>query len=103
MEKCHGSTKNSQLKNQQGQIALEAVLLMTVLVGVFMVMSNYLKGPPNMLQKLVSEPVADRIGAMISFGTWNPNGCTAIGKPTQTLGKCHPNSIHRSLSSVPGD
>jgi len=83
-------------------MAVEAILLMTVLLGVFMITQKYLKGPPSMLQKLVSTPAANRMGAMISFGTWRPDGCTAPGKATQTIGKCHPNSIHRSLSSFPG-
>lgn len=103
MEKCRGSTKNKLISNQRGQFAIEAVLLMTVLIGVTLMITKYLKGPPSMVQKLVSEPVAQRMGAMIGFGTWNPNGCTAPGKPAQTIGKCHPNSIHRSLSSAPGD
>lgn len=102
MEKYRGSTKSSLIRNQRGQMAIEAILLMTVLLGVFMIAQNYLKGPPSMLQKLVSGPVADRMGAMISFGTWHSDGCTAPGKSTQSIGKCHPNSIHRSLSSFPG-
>lgn len=75
---------------------------MTILIGVFLVILNWLKGPPSMLQNLVSTPIAEKIGTMISFGTWKPDGCTAPGKSKQTIGKCHPNSIHRSLSSYPG-
>lgn len=102
MEKYRGSTENSLIQNQRGQMAVEAILLMTILLGVFMIIQNYIKGPPSMLQKLVSTPVSERMGAMISFGTWNPAGCTAPGRSRQTIGKCHPNSIHRSLSSSPG-
>lgn len=102
MEKYRGSTENNLLSNSRGQIAIESVLLLTILVGVFLATQRYLKGPPSMLQKLVSQPVSEKIEAIIGFGTWNPSGCTAPGKATQTMGKCHPNSIHRSLSSDPG-
>lgn len=102
MEKYHGSTENNLIHNERGQMAIEGILLMVVLLGVFLIMQKYIKGPPSMLQKMVSTPVAEKMGAMISFGTWRPDGCTAPGKSKQTIGKCHPNSIHRSLSSSPG-
>ena len=103
MEKFPGSIKNNQpLHNRKGQFAIEAVLLMVLLVGVFLGITNYTQ-KKNMLQKLVSEPMTNKIRTMIGFGTWKPDGCIATGKSTrQTLGKCHPNSIHRSLSSDPG-
>ena len=102
MEKYLGSTENNLIRNERGQMAVEGVLLMIILLGVFLLTQKFIQGPPSMLQKLVSTPVSDKMGTMISFGTWNPNGCTAPGKTTQTIGKCHPNSIHRSLSSSPG-
>lgn len=103
MEKFRGSIKNNQsLRNCKGQFAIEAVLLMVILIGVFLAITNYTK-KNNMLQKLVGVPMTNKIRTMIGFGTWKPDGCTATGKVTkQTLGKCHPNSIHRSLSSDPG-
>ena len=86
-------------------MAIEAVLLMSILVGVFLAITNFTKGIPpkrSMLQRLVSDAVAGKFKTMASFGTWNPEGCTSPNKAKQTLGKCHPNSIHRSLSSDPG-
>jgi hypothetical protein len=101
MEKFHGSTKTKFLLNQRGQFVIESVLLMVVLVGCFLVITNYTQ-KNKMLQKMVTDPVAQRFGSIIGFGTWKPDGCTAPGHPKQTLGKCHPNSINRSLSSAPG-
>ena len=103
MEKFLGSTKNKIIRNRRGQFAIEAILLMTILVGITMSIYKFVKGPPeSMVQKLVNDKVIDRFKSITSFGTWNSDGCTAPGKAKQTLGKCHPNSIHRSLSSDPG-
>lgn len=103
MEKFRGSIKNNRpIRNRKGQFAIESVLLMVILVGVFLAITNFTKRN-KMLQKLVSEPMTNKIRTMVGFGTWKPDGCVATGKVTkQTLGKCHPNSIHRSLSSDPG-
>ncbi len=102
MEKFPGSTKSRNIIfYSNGQFAIEAVLLMVLLVGVFLGITNYTQ-KKKFLQKLVGEPVAAKINTMTGFGTWRPDGCTAPGKSKQTLGKCHPNSIHRSLSSDPG-
>ncbi len=102
MEKFLGSTKNNLIRNRRGQFAIEAVLLLTLLVGISLSIFNFVKGPPSLLQKLVTTKVIARFSTITSFGTWNSDGCTAPGKAKQTLGKCHPNSIHRSLSSDPG-
>ena len=97
-----GSKKNNffpeRLKSQKGQFAIEAVLLMTVLVGVFLAFTKFAKNE-KFIQKLVQKPM-ERVGRMAAYGTWN-EGCSAPGKPRLTTGKCHPNSIARSLSSDP--
>ncbi|MBC7466381.1 MAG: hypothetical protein H7256_10345 [Bdellovibrio sp.] len=85
--------------NQKGQFAIEAVLLMTVLVGFFLAVTNQLKSK-NVVGNFVSKPMT-RVGNMAGYGTWQSE-CVGQGKSKkQTLGKCHPNSIHRSLSSNP--
>lgn len=98
----HGSTKNNLLKSSSGQFAIEAVLLMTVLVGLFLLVTNYARDH-KLLQNFAKDTVVDHFKTMSAYGTWKANGCTSPGKSTQTLGKCHPNSINRSLSSAPGE
>jgi hypothetical protein len=85
--------------NRKGQFAIEAVLLMTVLLGAFLVLANGIKNK-NMVGNLLEKPM-ERLSTMAGYGTWQSE-CTGQGKTAkQTLGKCHPNSIHRSLSSDP--
>lgn len=85
--------------NKKGQFAIEAVLLMTVLVGFFLAVTNQLK-QKNVVGNFVTKPMT-RLSNMAGYGTWQ-NECTGQGKSKkQSLGKCHPNSIHRSLSSNP--
>ena len=88
--------------NNKGQFAIESVLLMTILLGVFLAVTNYAK-QKNLLANLVEKPVQS-VAIMTGFGVWKSGdgtGCKAPNKPTVTLGKCHPNSISRSLSSDP--
>ncbi len=84
-------------KNNKGQLAIESVLLMVVLVGAFLFLTKQLKDK-KLLANLVKGPVRS-MAAMTAYGTWKDTGCTAPGKSAVTLGKCHPNSISRSLSS----
>lgn len=101
MVMSHGLKKNSYyILNRKGQFAIEAVLLMTVLVGAFLFTTKTVR-EKKLLQNFIAKP-ADNIAAMTGFGTWKSDGCTSPGKSKQTIGKCHPNSIHRSLSSDPG-
>ena len=99
-----GLKKNSFLPeliiNRKGQFAIEAVLLMSILVGIFLALTNLIK-EKQIVQKLVQKPM-ERVGRMAAYGTWN-EGCSAPGKPKLTTGKCHPNSIARSLSSDPSN
>ena len=98
-----GSIKNSlnasPICNQKGQFAIEAVLLMTLLMGVLVAASNIAK-KNEFGKKLVQDPM-ERIGRMAAYGTWNKE-CVAQGKSKKvSLGKCHPNSMSRALSSYP--
>ncbi len=98
-----GQKKNkathSFYKNQKGQFAIEAVLLMSILFGAFIALTNYAK-EKQFMNKLLQKPMA-RVGRMAAYGTWNDE-CTAQGKSKKiSLGKCHPNSIGRALSSDP--
>lgn len=88
-------------RNNKGQMALEAVLLMVVLMGFFMYTTKEVR-ERQLIAKLV-EPSINTVKNMTAYGTWKgeDQGCTAPGKTKQTIGKCHPNSIARSLSSDP--
>lgn len=96
-----GKSKYAPLQNQKGQFLIESVLLLVVLLGVFMLVSNYVRDK-QLLSKLVEGPMRN-VSAMVAFGTWRADGCTAPGRARQTIGKCHPNSISRSLSSDPSE
>lgn len=86
-------------RNNKGQMAIESVLLMTVLVGFFFALTKGIRD--NQLVAKLVEPSIKTIANMTAYGTWKADGCTAPGKTKQTIGKCHPNSIARSLSSDP--
>jgi len=80
-------------------MAIEAVLLMTILVGAFIYLTKLIRDN-QLVSKLVAKPIQN-VATMTAYGTWKSDGCTAPGKTKQTIGKCHPNSIARSLSSDP--
>lgn len=82
-------------------MAIESVLLMTVLVGFFAAMTKIARDQ-KLVEKLVT-PSINTVKNMTAYGTWKneDQGCTAPGKTKVTIGKCHPNSIARSLSSDP--
>ncbi len=87
------------IKNKRGQFAIEAVLLMTVLVGAFVFVTQKAR-EMKLIQNLASKPM-EQLSTMTGYGSWKQQ-CSAQGKSNrETLGKCHPNSIHRSLSSDP--
>lgn len=86
-------------KNNRGQFAIEAVLLMTILVGAFIFVTKKAR-EMHLIQDMASKPMG-KLATMTGYGTWE-EACSAQGKSNrETLGKCHPNSIHRSLSSDP--
>lgn len=55
-------------KNQSGQLVVEAILLMIVLLGMSFLVSQYLKDS-QFAKKLTAEPWA-RLTGMIECGTW---------------------------------
>ena len=59
-----------QLKNQRGQLALEAVLLMTVILSATLFGIKALKDN-DVLSKLVESPW-ERTSGMIENGIWGP-------------------------------
>lgn len=84
-------------ENNKGQIAIESVLLMTVLISVFFLVTKTIR-EKQLVSKMVAGPMQN-VKAMTGYGTWRADGCVAPGRARQTIGKCHPNSIARSLSS----
>ncbi|MEK6628418.1 MAG: hypothetical protein AABY53_07310, partial [Bdellovibrionota bacterium] len=89
------------LKNNQGQFAIESLLLMTILIGAFLALTNYLRDN-KLISKLVQKPIQS-VATMAGYGVWKSEGggCKVPGKTAVSLGKCHPNAIARSLSSAP--
>lgn len=104
MEQSNGKGKiKIQFFSNRGQFAIEAVLLVTVLVGAFLfiIKESNLKGK---LQKMTDGSVG-YVGRMAQYGTWREE-CKPIkgGKVPDkipTAANCHPNSINRALSSKP--
>lgn len=99
-----GLKPNSFIHNNKGQVAIESVLLMVVLLGAFMVVTNYARDK-KLLSNLVQKPMQS-LSIMVGFGVWKSadatTGCRAPGSAAGvSIGKCHPNSIARSLSSNP--
>lgn len=90
------------LKSNKGQLAIESVLLMTVLLAGFLVVTNYAR-EKKLISNLVKKPIVS-LAIMTQYGVWkseDDSGCKAPGKSAVGLGKCHPNSIARVLSSAP--
>lgn len=111
MNECLGKRKNSKknlssltadacLRNQRGQFAIEAVLLMALLIGCFTYVTGVVKDK-KMIPRLFSGPVKS-MRNMTGFGTFRES-CEGLGsnKKKQNLSQCHPNSISRALSSDP--
>ena len=86
-------------KNEKGQLLIESMLLIIILMGAFLVLTKQIK-ERKMMQDLVTKPM-ERLGRMAGYGTWQEK-CTGQGKSNKlSPGQCHPNSIQRSLSSNP--
>ncbi len=102
MNACRGKrkTKLSDLRNQRGQFAIEAVLLTALLVGTFVFATGVIK-EKKMISKLFGGPIRS-VANMTGFGTFRES-CEGLGsnKKKQKLSNCHPNSISRALSSKP--
>lgn len=103
-DEFRGLKPNNFKLNNKGQIAIESVLLMVILLGVFIAVTNYAR-EKKLLSGLVQKPMQS-LSIMAGFGVWKSadasTGCRAPGSSAGvSIGKCHPNSIARSLSSNP--
>lgn len=102
MSECLGKreSKISSLRDQRGQFAIEAVLLMALLIGTFMFVTGIIK-EKKMIAKLFSGPIGS-VRNMTGYGTFR-EACEGLGanKRRQNLSQCHPNSVSRALSSDP--
>jgi hypothetical protein len=83
-------SQHRPLQNQSGQLVVEAVLLLALLVGISMLVTSRLKRS-NFAQNLVTSPW-EKMSGMVECGNW---------------GKCaagfHPSSINRIVSWLPED
>lgn len=86
-------------QNEKGQFAIEAVLLMLVLIGCFSLVIKQLK-EKEVIQNLTDQSVG-KAKNMASYGTWQDTCKGMKGGSSQTASNCHPNSINRALSSDP--
>lgn len=77
-------------KNQRGQLAVEAVLLMALLVSISVFVSNYLKNA-EFAQRIVAKPW-ERMAGMVECGKWGP--CQR---------GIHPSTSSRIVSWLPED
>lgn len=85
--------KRSRLKNQKGQVIIENILLMVILIGVFtMIIQALLKDNFN---TRFTDGAWGMMDGMIQCGSWTPCG---VGKPVVNA---HPNSSGRVLSLRP--
>ena len=85
--------------NNKGQFAIEAVLLMTLFVGLFAFTMNLIR-KKNIVQNLTDTSVA-KVKNLSEYGTWKQDCKAMKGGSSQTAANCHPNSINRALSSDP--
>jgi hypothetical protein len=90
--------KRIQLNNR-GQLAVEAVLLMVLFIGIFTASMQFLRDK-KFLQNLTDRSVA-KVKNMSEYGTWKQDCKSMKGGSGQTAANCHPNSINRALSSDP--
>ena len=87
------------MNNEKGQIAIEAVLLATVLIAFFLAVKNQLQSK-QVFQKITTSSIK-RVKHMSEYGTWKDVCKPVAGSSTERAANCHPNSINRSLSSAP--
>lgn len=78
------------IKNNRGQFAIEAVLLMIATVGIFMAGTNALR-ESKFLAKTISGPW-EKVSGMLEAGVWEAPAAAR---------KQHPNQIDRSRSLDP--
>lgn len=82
--------KHQALNNQQGQMAVESILIMAVLVIIFTQVVQPLVS--DQIGQIVSRPWV-HIQGMVETGIWEPIGEARIK---------HPNNYHRHVSTNPG-
>jgi hypothetical protein len=78
---------------------IEAVLLMTLFVGVFAFAMNLIRDK-QIVQKITDTSVT-KVKNLSEYGTWKQDCKAMKGGSSQTAANCHPNSINRALSSDP--
>lgn len=90
-----------RILNKSGQFAIEAVLLMFVLAAMFLAVKNKLQ-ERQVLQNLTNKSVGS-LKKMTEYGTWKDECRSKAGggATAYTLAACHPNSMHRAISSNP--
>lgn len=76
-----------KLKEQSGQMIVESILLMTIMVGFAYFITSYFRSN-DIIARLVSSPWTNLAG-VIQNGTWAP--------PEQNM-TTHPNDMDRRLS-----
>lgn len=77
------------LKNKRGQLVMEAVLLLVVILGVYMTVSR-VASENQLMQRLISGPWTALAG-MMENGVW--------GSPDQVR-RNHPHSKSRGISNI---
>ena len=86
----HRQKNKSHLKNQSGQLIVEAVLLMVIMMAVFAMLQAGIK-KMDLVGKLTREPW-EKISGMIQCGVWQPCG---IGQPVPNM---HPSTQARVIT-----
>lgn len=99
MERFHGLVASKKILNQKGQIAIESLLLATILVAFFLALKNQLQSR-QIFQNLTTKS-ALKVKHMAEYGTWKELCKPVSGAGAERQANCHPNSINRSLSSAP--
>ena len=85
--------------DRRGQATIEAVLLVTVLIGAFMLATKTMRDK-QVMQNMTNKSVAS-IKNMSEYGSWKQECKPAKGAGSAKAAQCHPNSIVRALSSDP--
>ncbi len=85
--------------DHRGQATIEAVLLITVLLGVFSLATKTIRDK-QYVQNLTNKSVKS-VKHMSEYGSWKDECKPAKGSGRANAAKCHPNSIVRALSSDP--
>lgn len=84
------SSSISKLRGQGGQIIVEAILLMTLSIGILFFVTRTIR-EQGVMQNLVQGPT-EKLSGMMESGVW---------APPEEAKKNHPNMVKRSLSLEP--